>query len=47
MGRCQKPVHDTGRGKQLSIHNGSKYNQDLNADYVISLAFFLARYILL
>lgn len=40
MGRCQKSVQDTGRGKQLSIHNSSQYNQDLNDDYVISFAFF-------
>jgi hypothetical protein len=47
MGRCQKPVQDTGRGKQLSIHNSSKYNQDLNGDCVISFAFFLTKYVLL
>lgn len=47
MGRCQKPVQDTGRGKQLSIHSSYQYNQDLNDDYVISFAFFLTKYVLL
>jgi len=47
MGRCQKPVQDTGRGKLLSIHNSSQYNQDLNDDYVISFVFFLTKYVLL